>query len=125
MLSDLVAQKLQKDHLSVRRAAAGIGIAHTTLNRILQSEEIDLETYKRVCGWLGISPADALHAEGKLGTMSELAAQLAVLVEASPSLAAIFQEVLTKQQAGAISMETVNELVQYAGYRLSREVLGA
>lgn len=44
----------------VRETAKQIGISHGTLSRLERGYLPDLDTFKKVCAWLGISPNDVL-----------------------------------------------------------------
>ena len=118
MLSELIRTRIEDQNLSIREAARQIGLAHTTLARIIEGEPIDLTTYIRACEWLRVNAADVLHSEGKIGTRSEVAAGVASIIRASPSLEPIFEEIVAKFEAGEISSDTVNDLIKYAAYRL-------
>lgn len=43
---------------SIRKAASEIGIGHATLARVENGHVPDLETFAKICAWLGESPAD-------------------------------------------------------------------
>lgn len=122
MLAGLLRRKLEKEGISVREASRQIGIAHTTLARVLEGESLDLSTVMAVSRWIGVSPADVLHGEGKLGSLSELSAQVATLLQASPRLGAIFDELLRKFEEGVVSSDTVEDIIAYATYRLGMDM---
>ncbi|MEH3126800.1 helix-turn-helix transcriptional regulator [Agrobacterium cavarae] len=44
----------------IRATAAAIGISPATLSRIENGHLPDLETFRRICEWLGANPADVL-----------------------------------------------------------------
>lgn len=48
---------------SIRKAAVEIGIGHATLARVEQGHVPDLETFAKICSWLGESPAAFLGVE--------------------------------------------------------------
>ena len=118
MLGNMLHEHLKENELSIRAAAREIGVAHSTLGRLLDGETIDFDTYIQVCDWLNLSPADMLHSEGKIGSMSEIASRMAIILQTSPSLAQVFDEVTQKYRNGKISIDTVKDIVAYAGYRL-------
>ena len=118
MLSELVKTRLEKDGLSAREAARQIGLAHTTVARIIGGEQIDLSTYIQTCNWLRVNPADVLKSEGKLQGRSKIAAGVASLIQVSPSLEPIFEEIVTKFEAGEVTIDIVNDLIHYAAFRL-------
>lgn len=44
----------------IREAAAEIGISYATLSRIENGKVPDLETFSKICQWLGIDPGEIL-----------------------------------------------------------------
>ncbi len=44
----------------IRATAAAIGISPATLSRIENGHLPDLETFRRICDWLGANPAEVL-----------------------------------------------------------------
>jgi len=118
MLAALVKYKLEKDHLTIRDGARSVGVSHTTLARIINGSPVDIDTLVRVCNWLGIEPADALNSEAVGISGSKLAASIAILVEKEPALASMFREALEDVEKGNLSPQDVQEIIQYAAYRL-------
>jgi DNA-binding Xre family transcriptional regulator len=57
-LSLMVKKKRGDDGL--RKAAAEIGITHTTLSRVESGKVPDLKTFGRICKWLGVEPNQIL-----------------------------------------------------------------
>jgi len=51
MLAHMLQDTMTKENLSVRKAAQEIGISHSTITRILNNDNIDLQTYQQVCTW--------------------------------------------------------------------------
>lgn len=45
----------------IRQTAAMIGISPATLSRLLRGHLPDIETFKKLCDWLEISPAEVLN----------------------------------------------------------------
>src|SRR5262245_11079942 len=58
MLGKLVAKK--QGERGVREVAKEIGISHGTLSRIRRGYAPDLETFKKICLWLEVDPAEIL-----------------------------------------------------------------
>jgi len=119
MLAALVNQKLREENLTLRDGAKAVGVSHTTLARIANGSPADIDTLISICNWLGISPASALNSQA-LGGPDKLAASLAILLEKEPSLASILSEALADVEAGTLSPQDVQEVVQYAAYRLGQ-----
>lgn len=64
MLDFVLQRAMQERNLSAREAARQAGVAHTTIIRILQHENVDLGTLKKICAWLEIDPMYAVNLEG-------------------------------------------------------------
>lgn len=47
----------------VRDTAKEIGISHGTLSRLERGYLPDLETFRKVCGWLGVDPGEVLGTQ--------------------------------------------------------------
>jgi len=119
LLPELVQDKMRKEGLSIREAGRQIGIAHTTVIRILNGETLDLKTLIDVCEWLGVSPSSILDSQ-ILGR-SYLSAKIAVVVERNPEFAKVFEEAMDRLAQGKIDLATVADFVAYAAYRLKIE----
>lgn len=50
----------KRGSVGVRAAAKEIGISPATLSRIERGYLPDLETFRRVCGWLDVNPGEVL-----------------------------------------------------------------
>lgn len=55
-LGRLIAEKREKEHLSVRQAAALAGVSFSTLGRVESGSQPDLATFLQLCAWLGYPP---------------------------------------------------------------------
>lgn len=55
-LSAKVKQK--RGNLGLRAAADQIGITHTTLSRVESGKLPDMNTFEKLCAWLGMEPND-------------------------------------------------------------------
>ena len=63
MLRNFLNEKITRNRLSVRAAAREIGVSHTTLNRVLEGSQLDLDTFIKFCEWLNVRPATMLGME--------------------------------------------------------------
>jgi transcriptional regulator with XRE-family HTH domain len=97
-LGALVAGYRRSRKLSLRKAAEETGIAFNTLARIERGFIPDLETFRRVSTWIGMSPAEFFEKPGggRLSTPELIAAQLkadpALSDDASERIARIIQD---------------------------------
>jgi transcriptional regulator with XRE-family HTH domain len=117
MLPQLVRDKMKEGNgLSVRAAARQIGVAHTTLGRFLQGQQIDLDTLEAISKWVGVDPSTALDADQEA---SPLEKKIAVLLQADPRLERIFTEAVDRIASGQATPELLEDLVEYAAYKLN------
>ncbi|GAA1000253.1 helix-turn-helix domain-containing protein [Subtercola frigoramans] len=64
--------------LSLRQAAAEVGVSFSTLTRVEAGAQPDLTSFTLICGWLGVSPAQFFMpiAERRVTPMDEVIAHL-------------------------------------------------
>jgi len=116
LMQSLIRDKMQRNDLSMRSAAAQIGVSHTTLIRIINGEPYDVQTAEKIANWLNVPVSTLLdlHEPGEDG----LAKQISLVLRQEPALAKVFGEAMTRLAAGRISMETVRALAAYAAFQL-------
>lgn len=56
--------KRKRGELGLRTAADQIGITHTTLSRVEAGNLPDLNTFIKICKWLGVEPNEILGFSG-------------------------------------------------------------
>ena len=114
MLETLLINKIRDDDLSIRQAGKQIGIAHTTVIRLMEGGNCDQTTLVKVATWLNVEPSTLLDSEGK----SDLANKIAVLLEQQPKLADLLGEVLDRVVRDEIKPEAFTEIISYITFRL-------
>ncbi len=117
MLSNLLLTKMRERGMSARAVSREIGIAHTTLNRILAGKGADLSTLELMAKWLGVELSTIIGT-----TEGDLAKQVALLIEAEPALAEVFTEAVQGVLNGKYSNKDIEDIVAYAAFRLNRGV---
>lgn len=117
MLDKILKEELAKRGLSIREAAREIGVAHTTVARMVQGITVDIGTLQKTCDWLGIQLATVLNVEDKseLG----LTSKLAMILEKQPELAGVFAEALDELEAGHLTTTDLADIMGYAAYRIN------
>ncbi|MEL7591757.1 MAG: helix-turn-helix transcriptional regulator [Anaerolineaceae bacterium] len=117
MLDELLKDEMRKRGLSTREAAREIGVAHTTVARMMQGITVDIPTLQKTCNWLGIQVSTVLNVEDKseLG----LTSKLAMILEKQPELAGVFAEALDELEAGHLSTDDLADIMGYAAYRIN------
>ena len=119
MLRSLLAEKMRKGRLSARDAARQIGVSHTTVNRVLDGDIPNVENLVSISNWLGVSVATALGVE--TGTQDDVAARVALLIEAEPRLKQLFGAFVKDYRDGRLSSEDIEDIFAYATYRMQRK----
>jgi transcriptional regulator with XRE-family HTH domain len=104
-LGRLVQEK--RGSRGIRAVAKEIGISHATLSRVERGFLPDLENYRKICKWLGVSTnpiPDANHQESKRSVPQvHFRKQATVSPETAQALA---QLILTAQNALRSQQET-------------------
>jgi len=112
-LQRLLKEHIDKDHLSMRAAAKQIGVAHTTLIRVINGETYDMPTLQKLAEWLKVTPSSLVDTiEPDDITMS-----VALIIAAEPTLAQVFIEAGQHVRDGEITPEELRDLACYAAFR--------
>ena len=119
MLRSLLAEKMRKEQFSARDAARQIGISHTTVNRVLDGDVPNVENLVAISNWLGVSVATVLGVE--TGTQDDVAARVALLIEAEPRLKQLFGSLVKDYREGRLTSEDIEDIFAYAAYRIQRK----
>lgn len=117
MLKNLLESKIRKEGISIREASRQIGVAHTTVIRILEGQHPNLATLHTITEWLGV---DADIVTG-FGTDDELATKLIAILKQEPDLVEPLKKALAKYEEGVLDNSDVQDIVSYIGYRLSQK----
>jgi transcriptional regulator with XRE-family HTH domain len=112
-LQQLLKEAIDKRHLSMRAAAREIGVAHTTLIRILNGEKCDMPTLQKIAAWLGVTPSSLVDTLNTDDTTTIIAAVLS----AEPELAKVFKEAAQRVIDGKMTPGELRDLVSYAAFR--------
>jgi transcriptional regulator with XRE-family HTH domain len=117
MLSELVQEKMHKESLSLREAAAEIGIAHSTLFRVLKDNTVDIPTLGVIAKWLNVPITDVLNDQ--YPSEDELSTQIALLIQHNPKLKRAFKKALSALENGKITRSDMNEITSFVAYKIS------
>ena len=120
VIGNLLAENQKQEGISTRELGRKIGIAHTTVARILDGQDTNLDTLEKVAEYLQVNPADLINVKSKVEAEA-LSAQIAALCEAEPRLAKVFQEAIYRLDQDEISPEAMRDIIRYSAYRLDME----
>jgi len=110
MIKSILETRMKEKKLSVRSAAKEIGIAHTTLTRMLVGGNFDLETVFKISEWVGMKPAELLGLE--------TGDDVSLLVSAIPGLKEVLTEAVAKIRSGEIDISVLADITSFAKFRI-------
>ena len=117
MLQQVLRDAVADRGISARQAAREIGVAHTTVIRILEGHNPSHKSLQKVAEWLG-TPAEAFALVNREGD-DGVAAQLLVFLKRNPEVGKAFRDVMDAFNNGSIEDDDVNEILKFIHYRLS------
>lgn len=112
----LLREKLNQG-MTEREIGREVGVAHTTIGRILDGENIAAATLEKVAAWLETNPAELAY-----GDVSDVSKAISVIIAQEPALKEIFIQLAERMEAGDISPEIARELIRYTAWRLNDAV---
>jgi hypothetical protein len=110
MLKDILNDAIVHRHLSVRAAAREIGVSHTTINRVLDGDAVDLDTLVAISNWLGMRPAAILGME--IGDVN-------AILDAMPALRSVLEDAAALVQRGEAPVGLLEDIASYIKYKVS------
>lgn len=122
LLADLVRKKMDEEKLSLRNAAKRIGVSHTTVSRLLEGVQPDLNTVTKFCDWCKVSPTQVLDVSYN-ATISEeenILKQLSIIITSDPRLKRIFSTLLGLDGTTRIPDRTIIEILDFIAFKVSR-----
>lgn len=117
-IARLLEERMGERGLSLRKAGREIGVAHTTLARILNGEPYDVPTAEKIADWLGMPLSTLLDTGGASEDRETLAAKIAAVLETEPRLARVFGDAMERVLNGEMSNEAFRDLAAYAAFKL-------
>lgn len=115
MIKMLLKEELRKKGLSARAAAQEIGVAHTTVIRLLDGMPVDLETLRKVCSWLNVDVATILNTPD--ANEKSLVEKFACILQKNPGLRGLFDEYYDKMEHNEVSLVDLEEIMAFMIFR--------
>lgn len=102
MLGRMLAEK--RGDKGIRAVAKEIGVSPATLSRVERGFLPDLETFSKICEWVGVDPADVLGVKVKSEEIPKVAVHFKKTAALAPATArALAQMVLAAHRAWMVS----------------------
>jgi transcriptional regulator with XRE-family HTH domain len=95
----------------VRETAKEIGISHGTLSRLERGYLPDLDAFKKVCAWLGISPNDALGFQAQSQQVPNVAVHFRKKQVLAPVTAHALAQMILAAQRALLAMNQIPDEV--------------
>jgi len=116
-LAEYIRSEVDRQGLSIRKAAERIGVSHVTLLRIFRGEIPSLDTLNKLATWTGTSLAYMLQLLGyNVEEKSSEVDRLARLVENHP----LYERLIASlERLGPGELELVVEYIGYLEWRLA------
>lgn len=89
----------------VREVATEIGVSPATLSRVERGFLPDVETFSKICGWLGVDPGEVLGLKPVLRPGVPLAVHFRKDREISPDTARALADLILAAQRALMAME--------------------
>lgn len=122
VLADLVNKKMIEHKLSLRNAAKQVGVSHTTVSRLLDGVQLDLQTMTKFCDWCGVSPAQVLDVtyNGDISEEDSIVKHLSIIVTSNPRLKRVFSTLLGLDGNKRLPDETISEILDFIAFKISK-----
>jgi transcriptional regulator with XRE-family HTH domain len=93
----------------IRETAREIGISHGTLSRLERGYLPDLDTFKRICAWLEISPNDVLGVQTQSQQVPNVAVHFRKKQALAPVTAHALAEMILAAQRALLTMNQISD----------------
>jgi DNA-binding Xre family transcriptional regulator len=118
MFNLILRTAMEEKHVSAREVARQTGVAHTTIIRILQHENVDLDTIKKVCGWLKIDPMYVVNLDSGQEE-KEWLWKVGMMVESNTELHIAMKRVFKNIDHQEINPRIINEICEFIAFAIT------
>lgn len=117
MLQTILLRKMRESNLSQREASRLIGVSHMTIGRVLDGQQVELDTLDAIAKWLGLPLATVLEARND---RLEPSAQLQLLMGMSPKLSQALHNAYDAISSGNATPDLLDQMADFLEFRLSQ-----
>ncbi len=117
MLATLLDSEIKRRKITVRQAAAEMGLSHTTIYDVMKHRPLQVVTANTICKWLGVSITTALDEPACNDTT---AAAISVILRHVPELATTFIEAAEAMEKGTMAPEDLLAVIEFMAYQIHK-----
>lgn len=114
----ILRTEMEERHVSAREVARQTGVAHTTIIRILQRENVDLDTIKKVCSWLRIDPMYVVNLDSGQPE-KEWLWKLGMMVESYPELNIVMKMAFKNVDNMKFNPKIITEICEFIAFAIT------
>ena len=114
-LQELLKVKMKEEGLSLRKAGDQAKVAHTTIDRVLKGEHIDLKTVMKISAWLGIPASEVIVLKE---STENLQSDINSLNALHPELGEVLSKLTKEIIEGNVSPTILAEITGFTAYRM-------
>ena len=122
MFTDLIKSEIRKRNISTRAAAREIGVAHTTLFRILDGKKADVPTIEKIALWLGVNPSSLVDLSQPFP--NEGITKVAAFFSVNPALVHTLSTTIDQIHDNTLDMTVIKDVLDYLAYLIQKRSPG-
>jgi hypothetical protein len=101
----------------MRAVANEVGVSHMTVGRVLDGQQVDLDTLEAIAHWLGIPLVTVLEARND---QLEPNAQIQLLMGMSPRLSQALRDAYNAISIGSATLDLLDQMADFLKFHLNQ-----
>jgi len=114
-LAEKLKERMKLEKLSLRAAAKQIDVSHSTIDRVLKGETVEVDTLTKISEFLNV-PIDDLIGQSK--EIKERFDRISNLFSIEPELAEVLDRIAQGIKTGDIDKKIITEVSAFTAFRI-------
>lgn len=114
MIQQILQDEIKSRNISAREVARQSGVAHTTIMRILEGKNVDLDTLNKISDWLNVDVSYLVDLNNK----DNVASRIAAVLDKNSQLKVVFLDLIEKLNSQEIDSRDLEDIMVYIAFRL-------